>query len=263
MFASQFPLSFVVRVFDLLFLEGMEAIFRVALVLLRTHEEALLACDSFEQIMDYMKTTMPNVQLFQQGNIMSQACEMSLSRELHAYEVEYHVLQEELALSPQKDADFKKLQEANRNLKRQNLDLLEQLHHSNSQQHALETSNQSLQQSQHHLEVRVRWLELERGNLKQLVSLLSQKVSPEGLAEIPPNLQRFLPTDALKPEKKESLELKISEPEDRESSRESDDISSSLPTNDFLLAHQAHQTRTMSMDYGSMQRYIKHLVHND
>lgn len=67
---------------------------------------------------------------------------MSLSRELHAYEVEYHVLQEELALSPQKDADFKKLQEANRNLKRQNLDLLEQLHHSNSQQHALETSNQ-------------------------------------------------------------------------------------------------------------------------
>lgn len=188
---------------------------------------------------------------------------MSLSRELHAYEVEYHVLQEELALSPQKDADFKKLQEANRNLKRQNLDLLEQLHHSNSQQHALETSNQSLQQSQHHLEVRVRWLELERGNLKQLVSLLSQKVSPEGLAEIPPNLQRFLPTDALKTEKKENLELKITESEDRESSRESDDISSSLPTSDFLLAHQGHQTRTMSMDYGSMQRYIKHLVHND
>ncbi|XP_027224440.1 TBC1 domain family member 1 isoform X1 [Penaeus vannamei] len=263
MFASQFPLNFVVRVFDLLFLEGMEAIFRIALVLLRNHEEALLACDSFEQIMDYMKTTMPNVQLSQQGYIISQACEMSLSRELHAYEVEYHVLQEELALSPQKDADFKKLQEANRNLKRQNLDLLEQLHHSNSQQHALETSNQSLQQSQHHLEVRVRWLELERGNLKQLVSLLSQKVSPEGLAEIPPNLQRFLPTDALKTEKKENLELKITESEDRESSRESDDISSSLPTSDFLLAHQGHQTRTMSMDYGSMQRYIKHLVHND
>lgn len=65
-------LSYFVTVTDLLFLEGMEAIFRVALVLLRTHEEALLACDSFEQIMDYMKTTMPNVQLSQQGNIMSQ-----------------------------------------------------------------------------------------------------------------------------------------------------------------------------------------------
>lgn len=57
---------------DLLFLEGMEAIFRIALVLLRNHEEALLACDSFEQIMDYMKTTMPNVQLSQQGYIISQ-----------------------------------------------------------------------------------------------------------------------------------------------------------------------------------------------
>lgn len=50
----------------------MEAIFRVALVLLRTHEEALLACDSFEQIMDYMKTSMPNVQLSQQGSIIAQ-----------------------------------------------------------------------------------------------------------------------------------------------------------------------------------------------
>ena len=41
-----------------------------------------------------------------------------------------------------------------RNLKRQNLDLLEQLHHSTTQLQALEASNQSLQQSQHHLEVR-------------------------------------------------------------------------------------------------------------
>ena len=52
------------------------------------------------------------------------------------------MLKEELALSPQNDLDIRKLREANRNLKRQNLDLLEQLHHSNAQQHALETSNQ-------------------------------------------------------------------------------------------------------------------------
>ncbi|XP_068231745.1 TBC1 domain family member 1 isoform X2 [Palaemon carinicauda] len=194
LFASQFPMSFICRIFDLLFMEGMEAVFRVAFVLLRRHEEALLACDSFEQIMDYMKTTMPNIQLEQQGLIISQACECSLSRELHAYEVEYHVLQEELALSPQNDMDIRKLKEANRNLKRQNLDLLEQLHQSNSHQHGLETSNQSLQQSQHHLEVRVRWLELERNNLKQLVSLLTKNLSQEELASIPPNFQRFLPT---------------------------------------------------------------------
>lgn len=71
-----------------------------------------------------------------------QACEYSLAKELQAYEVEYHVLQEELAISPQHTEDFQKLKEANKNLKRQNLDLLEQLHHANSHQHALETSNQ-------------------------------------------------------------------------------------------------------------------------
>ena len=57
---------------DLLFMDGMEAVFRVALVLLRTHEEALLACDSFEQIMDYMKTSLSNLHTNQIGNIISQ-----------------------------------------------------------------------------------------------------------------------------------------------------------------------------------------------
>ena len=65
-----------------------------------------------------------------------------MTKELQAYEVEYHVLQEEAALSPLNSAEFTKLKEANKNLKRQNLDLLEQLHHANSQQHALEASNQ-------------------------------------------------------------------------------------------------------------------------
>lgn len=71
-----------------------------------------------------------------------QACDCSLSKELQAYEVEYHVLQEEAALSPLNNAEFNKLKEANKNLKRQNLDLLEQLHQANSHQHALEASNQ-------------------------------------------------------------------------------------------------------------------------
>ncbi|XP_042241893.1 TBC1 domain family member 1-like [Homarus americanus] len=265
LFASQFPLSFVSRVFDLLFMEGMEAVFRVALVLLRTHEEALLACDSFEQIMDYMKTSMPNLHIHQMGNIISQACECSLSQELQAYEVEYHVLQEEMALSPQNHTDFQKLKEANKNLKRQNLDLLEQLRHANSHQHALETSNQSLQQSQHHLEVRVRWLELERGNLKQLVGLLAQSLPKDNLSTIPPNLQRFLPpTDVSKTETKEAANQKPVEGGEKEEAKESgDNISSSLPSQSNQH-HQLHTgPRAVSMDYGLMQRYIKNLVGND
>nr|XP_053629141.1 TBC1 domain family member 4-like [Cherax quadricarinatus] len=266
LYASQFPLSFVCRVFDMVFKEGMEAVFRVALVLLKTHEEALMACDSFEQIMDYIKTSMTNLNIHEMGNIISQACDCSLRQELQAYEVEYHVLQEELAFSPQNHTDFQKLKEANKNLKRQNLDLLEQLHHANSHQHALETSNQSLQQSQHHLEVRVRWLELERGNLKHLVSLLAQNVPPEKLSSIPPNLQRFLPTENSKHEKKE---MTIQKPEDgeKEDIKETSDISSSLPSHSNHH-HQQQQhghggSRAVSMDYGIMQRYIKNLVGND
>ena len=40
---------------DLLFLESSEVIFRVALALLEDHEEQLLCCDSFEEIMEYLK----------------------------------------------------------------------------------------------------------------------------------------------------------------------------------------------------------------
>lgn len=59
-------------------MEGIEGVFRVALVLLRTHEEALLACDSFEQIMDYMKTSLPNLRIPQMGHIMSQVMQRTI-----------------------------------------------------------------------------------------------------------------------------------------------------------------------------------------
>lgn len=56
-------LNFVFIMFlDLLFLLGMEAIFNVALVLLETHQQDLLSMQNFEQIMDYFKTVLPNIQ---------------------------------------------------------------------------------------------------------------------------------------------------------------------------------------------------------
>lgn len=56
-FSSQFPLGFVVRVFDLLFLESSEVIFKFAIGLLTVHKDELLKLESFEDIMDYLKTT--------------------------------------------------------------------------------------------------------------------------------------------------------------------------------------------------------------
>lgn len=86
LFSSQFPLGFVTRVFgkiyifafnkqysciysiykvvcdiidftfiDLLFLESSEVLFRVSVALLEEHQDQLLCCDSFEEIMEYLK----------------------------------------------------------------------------------------------------------------------------------------------------------------------------------------------------------------
>lgn len=55
---------------------------------------------------------------------------MDISKQLHAYEVEYHVLQDELHESSYAFEDsepVEKLERANNQLKRQNMDLLEKL----------------------------------------------------------------------------------------------------------------------------------------
>lgn len=46
---------------DLVFLENPDVIFRVALALLSHHKDAILACESFEEIMNYLKNTLPNI----------------------------------------------------------------------------------------------------------------------------------------------------------------------------------------------------------
>lgn len=61
-FSSQFPLGFVARVFDLLFLESPEVIFKFALALLTVHKDELLARDNFEDIMDFLKTVVPKIE---------------------------------------------------------------------------------------------------------------------------------------------------------------------------------------------------------
>lgn len=89
LFASQFPLNFVSRIFgnfflsvfafalitsttlwdnvfkrvalapDFVFVQGTEVIFKVALCLLSSHEGEIVECDSFESIVDYLKNTLP------------------------------------------------------------------------------------------------------------------------------------------------------------------------------------------------------------
>lgn len=44
---------------DFVFAQGTAVIFKVALCLLSSHEAEIVECDSFETIVDYLKTTLP------------------------------------------------------------------------------------------------------------------------------------------------------------------------------------------------------------
>ncbi len=143
LFASQFPLGFVAKVFDLIFLQGFEVIFKVALIVLGSHEELLLHCDGFEAIIEFLKDTLPMLGIIQMENVINKAYQLDISKQLHAYEVEYHVLQEEMAPSPVHQrsravTDIQKLEGANRNLRRHNNELLEQLQSAHTSIHSQE-----------------------------------------------------------------------------------------------------------------------------
>uniref|UniRef100_A0A3B3HZX5 TBC1 domain family member 1 n=1 Tax=Oryzias latipes TaxID=8090 RepID=A0A3B3HZX5_ORYLA len=130
LFASHFPLGFVARVFDMLFLQGPEVIFKVALSLLGSHKPLILQHDSLESIVDFIKTTLPNLGLVQMEKTINQVCEMDVSKQLQAYEVEYHVLQDELLDTPttlNQQQRAAQLERTNQSLRQQNLDLLEEL----------------------------------------------------------------------------------------------------------------------------------------
>lgn len=64
------------------------------------------------------------------------------------------------------------------------------------------------------------------------------------------------------PEKKETAKQEV-EGGQKENVKETDGVSSSLPSHNNHQ-HQAHGgPRAVTMDYGMMQRYIKNLVGND
>lgn len=121
-FSSQFPLGFVSRVFgkmregkrvavlltfysnhfifqsaDLLFLESSEVIFRVAIALLDQHKYELMKRDNFEEIMDYMKNIVPQIDATTLDKVMRDVFTTDIQKQLTEYQVEYNVLQEEIS----------------------------------------------------------------------------------------------------------------------------------------------------------------------
>lgn len=79
-----------------MFLESADVIFRVSLSLLEHHKDQLLARNNFEEIMDYLKNVVPNIDADTISAVMKRTFAMDISRSLLEYQVEYNVLQEEI-----------------------------------------------------------------------------------------------------------------------------------------------------------------------
>lgn len=89
LFASQFPLGFVARLLDLIFLIGIEAIFRVSLNLLAYHRAAILSCNSIESSMDFMKNDLVKIESKNLVQIFDKSMKLDLRNKLIEYEIEY------------------------------------------------------------------------------------------------------------------------------------------------------------------------------
>ncbi|XP_077033736.1 TBC1 domain family member 1 isoform X5 [Agelaius phoeniceus] len=177
MFASQFPLGFVSRVFDMLFLQGSEAIFKVALSLLGSHKPLILQHENLETIVDFIKSTLPNLGLVQMEKTISQVFEMDIAKQLQAYEVEYHVLQDELIDSSLNDNQrLDKLEKANSSLRKQNFDLLEELQVANGKIQNLEATVELLLTNEGKLKQTILTLEQERAALLKAVEEMQKKM---------------------------------------------------------------------------------------
>ncbi|XP_049824909.1 TBC1 domain family member 1 isoform X2 [Aethina tumida] len=188
-FASQFPLGFVTRVFDLLFLENPDVIFRVALSLLSYHKQKLLQCDSFEEIMNYLKMQLPQIDKPMLDKIMKQVYTTDIRKQLDEYKVEYQVLQEEMtSVQPQVDA-LHKLEKQNKTLTDQNKALMSQLELALSNVQRLEKQRVLQQAHINKLEMQSRGLEVTIGTLGNFINgLIEAKVD----VEIPSDVRRIM-----------------------------------------------------------------------
>lgn len=67
--------------------------------LLEIHQDELMKRDNFEDIMNYMKTIVPNIEANTMDKMMKDVFTMDIKKQLIEYQVEYNVLQEEISTS--------------------------------------------------------------------------------------------------------------------------------------------------------------------
>ncbi|RXM37167.1 TBC1 domain family member 1 [Acipenser ruthenus] len=112
--------------------------------------------------------------------------EMDISKQLQAYEVEYHVLQDELMDSSLPLSDNKKmekLEKTSSSLYQQNIDLLEELQAAHAKIHNLELSAENFVKNEANLKQAICTLELERSALLNTVEELRGRIKNTDITE--------------------------------------------------------------------------------
>jgi TBC1 domain family protein 1 len=64
---------------DLIFLQGIEVVFKVALVLLGNHKELIKQCNSFESNVEFLKSTLPSMGIIQMERVINQVKILKIS----------------------------------------------------------------------------------------------------------------------------------------------------------------------------------------
>uniref|UniRef100_A0A2K5R8A5 TBC1 domain family member 1 n=1 Tax=Cebus imitator TaxID=2715852 RepID=A0A2K5R8A5_CEBIM len=179
--AGQLSLYNILKAYSLLdqevgYCQGLS--FVAGILLLHMSEEEAFKMLKFLMFdMGLRKQYRPDMIILQMEKTINQVFEMDIAKQLQAYEVEYHVLQEELIdSSPLSDNQrMDKLEKTNSSLRKQNLDLLEQLQVANGRIQSLEATIEKLLSSESKLKQAMLTLELERSALLQTVEELRRR----------------------------------------------------------------------------------------
>ncbi|XP_009978782.1 PREDICTED: TBC1 domain family member 4-like [Tauraco erythrolophus] len=145
-----------------------------------------MGCESFENIVDFLKTSIPDMTQSQMEKIITQVFEMDISKQLHAYEVEYHVLQDELQenVSPCDEGEpLEKLERANSHLKRQNMDLLEKLQVAHAKIQSLESSVETILARENKMKTAIQSLEQEKITYQKTLEQIMKYLPTEALSD--------------------------------------------------------------------------------
>ncbi|XP_063689654.1 TBC1 domain family member 1-like [Bolinopsis microptera] len=95
-FSAQLPFAICLRIMDFIFLQGIDALFKVILYTLDASEAEILSLKNFEVLMNYMKETIPQKIDASFEYRVKDIFSLDLTLELRELEIEYQVLHEDL-----------------------------------------------------------------------------------------------------------------------------------------------------------------------